>query len=88
MPACFADIGKLLSCKVARHSCRVAHRRIPHKQDHRLCAHVVGRRLSLDAESKLTLQNNDACFDKAKILFEGEKYVEPSRHASPPELQL
>lgn len=27
----------------------------------------------------ILIQNNDACFDKAKILFEGEKFVDPSR---------
>lgn len=25
------------------------------------------------------MQTNDACFDKAKVLFEGEKHVDSSR---------
>lgn len=25
------------------------------------------------------MQNNDACFDKAKMLYEGERFVDPSR---------
>jgi hypothetical protein len=31
------------------------------------------------AETVTAMQTNDACFDKTKILYEGEKYVDPSR---------
>ena len=38
------------------------------------------------------VQTNDACFDKAKVLFEGEKHVDSSRccthHSQLPHLEL